>query len=240
MQQLRILNYHNVGAPPAGALMKKLYVSAEKFDRQCWLMHKLGMRGVAMGEGLGALRDGTANKLAVLSFDDGYLDNLTHAAPILHSHGFQAICYVVSGAMGGFNHWDADKLAVAKPIMDAAAIEQWLAYGNEIGSHTVSHPRLTELDRPGQMHEIAESRLQLRRITGAAVDHFCYPYGDYDQRSAELVREAGYVSAVTARRGPAVPASDLFRLPRISVNRDRGLVKFALHAATRYSWFRRQ
>ena len=240
MQQLRILMYHNVGTPPVGARMQKLYVSTDNFDRQCWLLRRLGMRGVAMGEGLRALRTGGAQNLAVLSFDDGYADNLTEAAPILRAYGFQATCYVVSGAVGGHNSWDAEQLAVAKPLMDQSAIGQWLACGNEIGSHSVSHPRLTELDRASAMHEIADSRRELQRITGTPVDHFCYPYGDHDQLSMELVRDAGYVSAVTTRRGPALPGSDPFRLPRISVNRGRGLFKFALHAATPYSWLRRQ
>ena len=240
MQQLRILMYHNVGTPPVGACMPKLYVSTENFDRQCWLLRRLGMRGVAMGEGLRALRTDGARKLAVISFDDGYADNLTEAAPILRAYGFRAICYVVSGAVGGHNTWDAEKLGVAKPIMDQNAIEQWLASGNEIGSHTVTHPRLPELDRANARHEIAESRRELQWLTGTTVDHFCYPYGYHDDRSVELVRAAGYVSAVTTRRGSALRGDDPFRLPRISVNRDRGLFKFALHAATPYSWLRRQ
>ena len=193
-----------------------------------------------MGEGLRALRAGQAQKLAVFSFDDGYVDNLTEAAPILRTYGFQAICYVVSGAVGGHNTWDAEKLGVAKPVMDQDALARWLESGNEIGSHTVTHPRLPELDRANAMHEIAESRHELQRIAGTAIDHFCYPYGDHDDRSVEMVREAGYASAVTTRRGPVSPGSDPFRLPRISVNRGRGLFKFALHAATPYSWLRRQ
>jgi peptidoglycan/xylan/chitin deacetylase (PgdA/CDA1 family) len=240
VQQLRILTYHNVGTPPAGSKMQKLYVSIENFDRQCWLLRRLGMRGVGMDVGLRALRAGKAQKLAVLSFDDGFVDNLTNAAPILREYGFQAICYVVSGAVGGHNTWDAEQLGVVKPIMDQRAMQLWLESGNEIGSHTVSHPRLTELDDESARREIFESRGELQRITGTAVDHFCYPYGDHDGRSIALVRGAGYASAVTARRGPAVPGSDPFGLPRITVNRGRGLLKFGLHVATPYSWLRRQ
>ena len=240
MQQLRILNYHNVGIPPSGALMQKLYVTPESFDRQCWLLRRLGMRAVGMGEGLRALRSASSKGLVVLSFDDGYVDNLTHAAPIMRAYGFQAICYVVSGAIGGYNDWDAEKLGVAKPVMDRSAIEQWLELGNEIGSHTVTHPQMTALDHVSAMREVSESRYELERITGSSIDHFCYPYGDHDDRSVELVRAAGYISAVTTRRGPALPTSDPLRLPRISVNGGRGLFKFALHAATPYSWLRRQ
>lgn len=240
MQQLRIFTYHNIGTPPAGAQLPKLYVTGEQFDRQCKLLRQLGIRGVSMSEGLRALRDGSARKVAVLSFDDGYEDNVTQAAPILARHGFSATCYVVSGAIGGHNAWDAEKLGVEKPMMDQRAIEQWLQAGHEIGSHTVTHPHLDQLDHARAAYEILESRRHLQRIIGTSVEHFCYPFGHYDAQSLELVRAAGYASAVTTRRGPALPTSDPLQLPRISVNGGRGLFKFALHAATPYAWLRRQ
>jgi peptidoglycan/xylan/chitin deacetylase (PgdA/CDA1 family) len=240
IQQLRIFMYHNIGTPPLGASLPKLYVETEQFDRQCRLLSRLGIRGVSMGEGLQALRAGQSNKLVVLSFDDGYTDNLTNAAPILQRYGFHATCYVVSGAIGGHNAWDAQILGVEKPVMDQVAIGQWLEAGHEIGSHTVTHPRLAQLDRTRAAYEISESRRQLEEVTGSPVEHFCYPFGDYDDQSVELVREAGYVSAVTVRRGPALQADDPLRLPRISVNGGRGMFKFGLHAATPYSWLRRQ
>ncbi len=239
MSFLRIFTYHNIGTPPPGASALQLYVSIENFDRQCWLLRRLGIRGVGIGEGMAALGTGQSEKLVVLSFDDGYLDNLVHAAPILRQYGFQATCYVVSGSIGGHNSWDAEVLGVTKPVMDATAIGRWLEAGNEIGSHTVTHPRLDQLDIDWARFEITESRRQLERVTGSPVKHFCYPFGDYDARSLALVREAGYATAVTTRRGPAVATSDPLQLPRISINRKRGLLKYGLHAATRYAWLRR-
>ena len=88
-------------------------------------------------------------------------------------------------------------------------------------------------------YEIFESRRQLQQVTGTSVDHFCYPWGENDTNVVDLVRAAGYSSAVTTKRGPAVPQSDPLLLPRISIDRGRGLFKFALHAATPYSWLRR-
>lgn len=239
MQLLRIFTYHNIGNPHPGAQLPRLYVAMEKFDRQCWLLHKLGMRGVAMTEGLRGLRTGNANKLVVLSFDDGYADNLLHGAPILSRYGFHATCYVVSGAIGGHNYWDSEQLGVEKPLMNRIAIEKWLEAGHEIGSHTVNHRHLTAIDHTQAQYEIFESRHQLQQFTGTPVDHFCYPWGENNDTVVEMVRAAGYSSAVTTKRGPAAPDSDLLRLPRISIDRGRGLFKFALHAATRYSWLRR-
>ena len=85
MSLLRIFTYHNIGTPPPGASAQQLYVSIENFDRQCWLLQRLGIRGVGIGAGMAALANGQSGKLVVLSFDDGYLDNLVHAAPILRT-----------------------------------------------------------------------------------------------------------------------------------------------------------
>ena len=52
--------FHNIGTPPAGAQLPRLYVEAEKFERQCQWLQRFGMRGVSMSEGLQGLRAGRA------------------------------------------------------------------------------------------------------------------------------------------------------------------------------------
>lgn len=240
MGRLTILNYHNVAAAPAGARLAKLYVTPEDFERQCWLLRRLGLRGVTLGEGLQALQIGASNRQVVLSFDDGYADNLVQAAPILKKFGFRATCYVVSGRIGGYNVWDAEALGVKKPLMTQAQLQAWLAEGHEIGSHTLTHPHLHELSRDAAILEIFESRTQLQQLTGASIEHFCYPYGEFNAETVELVRAAGYRSAVTTQRGLATRNDDVLRLPRVSINGGKGLFKFALKAATPYAGFGRR
>lgn len=240
MGRLTILNYHNVALAPPGAQLTKLYVSPEEFERQCWLLRRLGLQGVSLTEGLQALQAGEAGRCVVFTFDDGYTDNLTQAAPILRKFGFTATCYVVSGRLGEHNVWDAELLKVKKPLMNRGELQAWLAAGHEIGSHTVTHPRLGQISAEQAITEIYESRSQLTELTGAAIQHFCYPYGEYTAETLELVRAAGYRSAVTTQRGLATSADDLLRLPRVSVNGGKGLFKFALKAATPYADFGRR
>lgn len=236
--RLRIFNYHNVAVPPPGVALAKLYVAPDEFRRQCRVLQRAGIRGVSLSEGLAALKAGDAGRMIALTFDDGYLDNLENAAPILREFGFSATCYVVSGAIGRHNDWDAGALGVAKPLMDTPAIQAWLAAGFEIGSHTASHPHMCEVDDEALLAELVDSREALIRISGRPVEHFCYPYGDHDERTVALVRKAGYATAVTTRRGVARASDDPLRLPRISVNGGRGMFKFWLHAATPYSRWR--
>lgn len=232
--RLPILTYHNLGDPPPGAGLSKLYVSASAFERQCRMLRRLGLRGVSLGEGLAALRAGRRDVVAI-TFDDGYLDNFTTALPILQSFGFTATCFVVAGRIGEFNAWDAGLLNVRKPLMSEAQVCAWRAAGNEVGSHTLTHPNLTHLDEAELQRELVASKSALECLVGAPVRYFCYPYGEESPQVRRAVDAAGYEAAVSTRRGLAHVADDRFALPRVSINGGKGLLRFALKVATPYA-----
>ncbi len=224
---------------PKEAPFKLLYVSPEKFERQLWTLRRLGLRGVSTSEGVSRLRNATSRGCVVLTFDDGYADTLMTAAPILKQYGARATCYVVSGALGTYNRWDADYLRERKPLMTREQLDQWLAAGMEVGSHSLSHPRLHELPQDLAQQEIAESRAALRNLLGVPIEHFAYPFGAFTADIVASVRRAGYSSAVTVVPGIARASDDRLRLPRILVNGERGLWKFLLHLVDPYERLRR-
>jgi peptidoglycan/xylan/chitin deacetylase (PgdA/CDA1 family) len=234
MSALPILCYHNVAAAPKDAPFKLLYVSPESFERQLWILRRLGLRGVSIGEGIARLRNGASHGCVVFTFDDGYTDAVTTAAPLLKRYGFAATCYVVSGAVGAYNTWDAEYLRERKPLMSGAQIEQWLGAGMEVGSHSCTHPRLHKLPSDAALAEIAESRAALRKMLGVPIEHFAYPFGHFTTETVALVRRAGYFSAVTLLPGPARESDDQLRLPRTLVDGERGFWRFLLQVATPY------
>jgi peptidoglycan/xylan/chitin deacetylase (PgdA/CDA1 family) len=240
MSALPILCYHNVATAPGNAPFKLLYVSPERFDRQLWMLRRLGLRGVCVSEGIARLRSATSRGCVVFTFDDGYTDTLMTAAPLLKRYGFGATCYVVSGALGTYNRWDAEYLRERKPLMSRAQLDQWLAAGMEVGSHSLSHLRLREVPQDVAQHEIAESRAALRNMLGVPIEHFAYPFGHVTAAIVAMVRRAGYSSAVTVLPGVARASDDPLRLPRILVNGERGAWKFLLHVATPYERLRRR
>jgi peptidoglycan/xylan/chitin deacetylase (PgdA/CDA1 family) len=240
MPGLPILCYHNVGRAPKDARFKLLYVSPDEFERQLWTLRRLGLQGVSASEGIARLRNGSARGGVALTFDDGYTDTLTTAAPLLKRYGFTATCYVVSSAVGTYNHWDADLLGEKKPLMSREQLDEWLAAGMEVGSHSLSHQRLHELLPDVALHEIAGSRVALRDMLGVPIGHFAYPFGQFTAETVELVRRAGYSSAVTVVPGIARTSDDPLRLPRILVNGQWGWWRFLLHVATPYERLRRR
>ncbi|MBV8147227.1 MAG: polysaccharide deacetylase family protein [Gammaproteobacteria bacterium] len=70
-------------------------------------------------------------------------------------------------------------------------------------------------------------------------EHFAYPFGRFGAETVELVRRAGYSSAVTVQPGAARGSDDPLRLPRILVNGERGLWSYLLHVASPYARLRR-
>ena len=191
-----------------------------------------------MGEAMQTSGRLATGRTVVLTFDDGYVDALTEAAPILKRYGFTATCYAVSDALGAHNHWDDRYVTERKTLMDRGQLQQWQAAGMEIGSHSSSHPWLDKLPEAAAFAEISESRATLRRLFNAPIDHFCYPFGGFTRETVALVKRAGYRSAVTTQPGVARTSSDPYRLPRILVHGTSGWWKFFLQVATPYASLR--
>lgn len=230
-----ILMYHNIARPPRQLpRLRSLYVSPGAFARQMWLLHRLGYAGLSMSAALPYLRGQRQGRVAVITLDDGYADNLAAALPILARHGFSATCYMVSGACGGYNVWDAERLGVRKPLMTVGQLRLWQQAGMEVGAHTRTHPRLSQCSDAQLREEIAGSKRELEDVLGKPVSQFCYPYGDTDERVAAVVREAGFSAATTTRRGRARPGMDSWQLPRIQVARHHVLAQFAVKAMSGY------
>lgn len=234
MRPISILTYHNIDQAPVTAEFSSLYVSPRAFARQMACLRALGYRGVSMTEGLPYLQGERQGRIAVLSFDDGYRDNLEHALPVLLNFGFTATCYVVVQEIGRHNAWDDGVIGVRKRLMDAGEIRAWLAGGMEIGSHSLSHPRLSKLTSMQKRLEIVDSKQALEDHFGVRIEHFCYPYGDFDDECASIVRSAGYRSAVTTQRGRESASGDLFRLRRVGISGNRNLLQFVGRLLTSY------
>ena len=210
---LPILTYHHVGPRSRGARLKGLYVSSRLFEKQVLELKSAGFQTTGL-ESLPPQRN--EQRRISLTFDDGFRDVLEQALPVLTRNGFQAIIYLVSGRIGGTNEWQQRAGDVAEPLMDEAQVRDWLAAGQRIGSHTVTHPWLTRLSPEVAREEIASSRKALQDRFGVAVEHFCYPYGDCDERVRDLVDEAGYHTACTTKTGINLAGQSPLELKRFT------------------------
>ncbi len=230
-----ILVYHQISeAPPKGAPFRGLYVSPGAFARQMALLKLLGYQGLAMSALLPYLKGERSGKVVGITFDDGYLNNLTHALPVLQRHGFSSTCYAVSNLLGQTNAWDRDIGIAQVPLMDAGQLRQWVAGGQEVGSHTQNHARLLQSDAATALAEMTQDKAALEGLLAVPVQHFCYPYGEYAAEHVAMARDAGFQTVTTTRRGRSAVNGSLLELPRVPVVRSTTLPVFWLKIATAY------
>jgi peptidoglycan/xylan/chitin deacetylase (PgdA/CDA1 family) len=152
----------------------------------------------------------------VLTFDDAFSNVLEHAAPVLSGLGFRATIFAVAGQCGRFNDWPQGAGVPRLPLLSFDHLAQLAAGGFEIGAHSLTHARLSELTPEPSRREIVESRHILEDGIGTAVSTFAYPFGLVTPAAVEIVREH-YRAACSARLAVAQHRDDRYLLPRIEM-----------------------
>lgn len=211
-QGVPILTYHVIGPRPWGARMKGLYLSPRLFNRQLTELRQAGY--AAPGYDLALEPMVPSSPRILITMDDATRKAGEHALPILLQHRFSAIQFVVAGRIGGINDWQTAQDEVEEPLMNDDEIRAWLDAGQAIGAHTMTHPWLTRISRADAREEITASKKLLEDRFGRPIDHFCYPYGDYNEAILDLVAAAGYRTGCTTRIG--VNTADT---PRLALKR---------------------
>jgi peptidoglycan/xylan/chitin deacetylase (PgdA/CDA1 family) len=235
MRPIPILTYHQIAqAPERGAPMRSLYVSPSAFALQMHTLSLLGYQGLSMTALMPYLQGEKTGKVVGITFDDGYVNNLENAAKFLKKFNFSSTCYVVSELLGKTNVWDHALGIAPAPLMDIDQLQQWIASGQEIGSHTQHHVDLTTTDTQTSQSEILNSRISLSQELNTDIQQFCYPYGRYAAEHIDIVKASGYVAATTTARGKVHADDSEFELRRIPVVRSTALPQFLLKILSSY------
>jgi len=198
-------------------------VSHKAFRDQLDFLQAEGYKTIVMSD-LAAARVNPSRGTIIITFDDGYADNLL-ACDELHKRGMCASWFIVSGSIGQSPDWPADGRPAGR-LLNEAELRLMLDAGMEIGSHTVRHLPLPQLDDTTQDRELTESKATLEDAIGAPVLSFAYPYGAWDERSEDAVRRARYTAACTTQTGWAMRDGNAYRLRRLTVFNHDSLGRF--------------
>ena len=208
-----MLMYHSL-VPGNGSPSWPWAISLQRFRGQLDLLAETGWATPTMAE-LVAAPEKWSGRTAVITFDDGYVDNLT-AWEELQKRGMRATWFMVAGSMGREPGWKSDGRPAGR-LLNAAELRTMHTAGIEIGSHTASHIRLTDAD-DNQLHsELLDSKATLEDALGSEISSFAYPYGAWDERCVNAVREAGYRAACTTRTGWTLRDGDPYLLRRLTI-----------------------
>lgn len=168
----------------------------------------------------------------VITFDDGYQDCIDYAVPILRARAFTAVFYLVTGLMEETSRWLLPERGIELPLIDWPTARWLEAAGFQCGSHSMSHPRLANMEPAACRSELLESRRLLEDRLGHKIRHLAYPYGSFDERVRTLVGEVGYHSACSVRIGLSPPDDDPLALHRVPINGQDSLLDFACRLRT--------
>jgi len=213
---LPILTYHRICDQPRSEDPLGLCTRPQDLERVLRYLTAHRYRFVSLDAAVRVLFSGwgRGQRLACLTFDDGYRDFYTTAFPILQRHGAFATVFLVVDRLGQTNRWDDGYGLPPVPLMDDRQVRELDAAGIEFGSHTLSHPRLTQLSAAEQAREVIDSRVALEALLGHAVPYFCYPHMDCDEAVRTLARRAGYQAAFGGEQATNEP----YLLHRINVS----------------------
>ncbi len=202
-----VLMYHVIATAPPGVAYPELWVTAELFRAQLRALRSRGYQAITLQRAWDAWhgRDRLPARPVVLSFDDGYLSQYTHAAKELRALGWPGVLNLKVGNIGPGG-------------LTAYEVRSMIGAGWELDAHSLTHPDLTTLDAARLRTEVAGSRRALQRRFGVPVRFFCYPSGRFNAAAEGAVRRAGFTGATTTQRGLAAPGIDPDAEPRVRVN----------------------
>jgi len=221
------LCYHALSATwPA-----ELSVAPARFQRQVAFLARRGYRCVTFSEAVAGKLDG---RVAAITFDDGYASIFTLAFPILERLGMTATVFLPTQFVGGgpmawpgIDGWMGSEHEHELLPMSWEDARRLADAGWEVGSHTKTHPHLTEVSDATLADELAGSREACEQMLDRPCRSLAYPYGDHDDRVVAAAGRAGYTCAATfPSQTPA--ATGPLAWPRIGVFHQDGQAAYRL------------
>ena len=186
--EVPILMYHRVDYPQT---QDSVFVTPPTFERQMEFLKVHRYNVISLSELVELIRQKKRipPKTVAITFDDGFLDNIKKAYPVLKKMEFPATVFMITANIGGEEWLSEEDLR----ILDESGIT--------IGAHTVNHAYLPLLlTRTEVQAEITESKRRLENILGHPVTLFSYPAGGFTPEIRDIVRQAGYEGAVTTNQ----------------------------------------
>ena len=184
-----VLEYHSVGG--SSDWPAEIIIDKDAFEQQLAYLQKNGYRMISMEQMIAGFKNNEdLGKAVVLTFDDGYMDNYTNVFPLLQKYGANASFFIVQSKIGKPNYMGHDE------IMDL------IRAGNDLGSHTINHHILTDIDPKYFAWELSSSKFFLKKEFDMYYVHLLsYPNGQYDDEVIAASQKYGYNYAVTGKNG---------------------------------------
>lgn len=235
-----VLMYHKVTDQELQT-RHRIFVTKETFTRHLKFFKQQGFQTLSFRE-LKEFRDLKKDfrefpkRPLVLTFDDGYVNNLENAVPLLKQFGFKATFFLLADTSIRANSWDKADGTPQLPLMTKEQRALLHASGQEIGSHGFSHEKLSQKNKTQTWHELQESKKILEQEFGCEIPVYAYTYGIKNEFAETAAEEAGYTYAVNTTTGGLHLEDNPYSIFRVSIFPEDGPRELRKKTS---SWYRR-
>jgi peptidoglycan/xylan/chitin deacetylase (PgdA/CDA1 family) len=220
-QWIPVLMYHKI---PIESLQTKhrIFVTKERFEKHLKFFKKQNFRALTFHSlrrywDLEKDYKEFPKKPLLLTFDDGYEDNLTNLQPLLKKYHMRATIFLLANHDIKENTWDAETGEEPHLLLNLSEKKELDQKYFEIGSHGFNHLHLPEAKPEEAVTEIVDSKSTLERDLETPVISFAYPFGSTNEYLPQVVREAGYRFAVNTDQGGLHLADQPFSIFRVNI-----------------------
>jgi peptidoglycan/xylan/chitin deacetylase (PgdA/CDA1 family) len=239
-----ILMYHGISnEPESGHPYFWLNTSPKRFAEQMRFLPEIEYSSICFS-GLEKMRDGVGlsekRRALLLTFDDGYLDFYTEVFPVLNELNLSAVAFLPTDYIG-----QKSRKFMGRECLTWSQVRELHKDGIEFGSHTVTHPQLSNLGRDKIRREVMDSKKSIEDELGNPVESFSYPYAfpetdlEHTKHVKEILLECGYQYCVTTAIGTVDPSKLEFFLKRIPINKHDDMTSFLTKLSGGYDWMHR-
>ena len=169
-----------------------LNVTPYTFEAQLQTLKNAGFTFLTAKD-LGDILDGKVQapqKPILLTFDDGHWDFDTEVLPLLKKYNVKATSYIISGFIGRSDFMTQQQL---QDVVNSNLVD--------VGVHTIHHVSLKGKLLSLVQHEVVGSKTDIENTYHVKVVSFAYPNGSFDMQAINVVKDAGFTTAVSTLPG---------------------------------------
>jgi peptidoglycan/xylan/chitin deacetylase (PgdA/CDA1 family) len=175
---------------------------------------------------------------SAVTFDDGFINVIDNALPELIQRRIPSTLFITTGSLGKRPLWDIgrDNPDYEEICMTANQLRKLSSGFISIGSHTVTHPKLTRIDERMALCELSDSKKQLETILLRNVNLLSFPHGDHNDKIVKLSLRAGYKRVFTILPTFAFSKPGEYITGRVKVDPEDWRLEFRLKLLGAYCW----
>lgn len=205
----------------------KIAISEEAFEAQLRYLSTEGYTVLSLAQALDILdgKRAAVPRSVLLTFDDGYADNLHVALPRLRAYGMPATLFVISAFVGQTNRWNP-KACYDVNHLTWDELQTWIGEGCDIGGHTHRHLCMTRLSVQEIEEAVSVNKQVLEEQLDLKLRAFSYPYGSYNQVVQQVV-STHFEFAFAVEAGSWDAKAHRYAINRLTVNPKWSIGEFA-------------